>query len=118
LPISEPSIEESQKEVCRGIAAEFRPSPGRSMCGFAHSTDGQRPVNGLRHPSGEDTTGWFLWCGEIFSTDADFFQPECTSHIYEKCPEIAKFLGLPPGDRFLVAGEHVDVWFDASLLDI
>jgi hypothetical protein len=30
--------------------------------------------------------------------------------------EILKFLGLPPGWRFLTDGLYVDVWYDAALL--
>jgi hypothetical protein len=30
----------------------------------------------------------------------------------------ADILGLPPGWRFLIAPGYLDVWYDASLLDI
>jgi hypothetical protein len=33
-------------------------------------------------------------------------------------PQVAGFLGLPPGYRFLLAGDHVDVWYDEKLLDL
>jgi hypothetical protein len=29
-----------------------------------------------------------------------------------------RFLGLPPGWRFLVAGDYEDVWEEQSLLDV
>jgi len=84
--------------------------------GFAIRTDGLQPIHGLRHNVTGDTTGWYIWCGLEFSTDSDFFRPIHTAHIYEKHPEIAELLGLPPGYRFLVARDHIDVWFDAGLL--
>ena len=62
--------------------------------------------------------GWYIWCGEEFSVEPDFVSPLHTRHLLESHPEITKFLGLPPGSRFLVAGERQDVWADESLLDI
>ena len=45
------------------------------------------------------------------------FSPLHVRHLSTRSPEVLKFIGLPPGYRFLVAGEYVDVWYDASLLD-
>lgn len=33
-------------------------------------------------------------------------------------PEIKKYLGLPPGWRFLIAPGYEDIWFDEALLSI
>jgi hypothetical protein len=76
------------------------------------------PINGLRHPVVGETSGWYIWCGRIFSDAPDFFAPLHTFHLYEDYPEIAHLLGLPPGYRFLLAGDSLDVWFDASLLNV
>jgi hypothetical protein len=76
------------------------------------------PRNGLRHPPEGDTTGWYIWAGDTLSDDADFFEPLHVRHLVERCPELLKFLGLPPGWRFLVASAHEDVWEDESLLDV
>jgi hypothetical protein len=86
--------------------------------GLAVSTKGRIPMNGLRHPVEGGTTGWYIWFGEDFSNDADFFAPMHTSHIYDEYPAVIKLLGLPPGYRFLIADNHLDVWYDASLLDV
>jgi hypothetical protein len=75
-------------------------------------------VNGLRHPPATDTSGWYIWFGEEFSTEADFFVPLHVSHVCEECPELIRLLGLPPGYRFLLAGGYVDVWFDPQLLSV
>ena len=32
-------------------------------------------------------------------------------------PDVLRFLALPPGGRFLVAGDYEDVWEDTSLLE-
>jgi len=111
-------IEESQRALCKQYAAEYMAASGDSKTGFAVTTKGMLPINGLRHPSTEDTSGWYIWCGEQFSEASDFFSPLHTYHLYEDYPEIAKLLGLPPGYRFLLAGDYLDVWYDASLLNI
>ena len=79
---------------------------------------GVLPLNGLRHPPVGDTTGWYIWAGEEPESDPDFFVPLHVAHLDEWCPSARRFLGLPPGWRFLVAGEYEDVWEDASLLDV
>jgi len=61
------------------------------------------------------TNGWYIWAGE-YSSRKDFFAPLHAAHLPEYYPDIVRFLGLPRGCRFLIAGEHIDVWFDDSLL--
>lgn len=72
------------------------------------------PVHGLRQPPEGETSGWFVWTGEL-SDAADFFAPWHSSHLVERCPEVAHLLDLPPGSRFLIAPGHEDVWQDPSL---
>ena len=116
--ISEEQIEDIQKAFCHKQGTPYEATPGGSKTGFALSTKGQVPINGLRHPKEGDTSGWFIWCGESLSDAADFFEPLHTSHLYKDYPEIVKLLGLPPGYRFLVTGDYLDVWYDAALLNI
>ena len=106
-----------QKEFCEARDAGYVASPPGVISGFAVSTGRRSPINGLRHPIADGTTGWFIWCGEEFSTEPNFFSPVHTAHIYEDLPELRSLLGLPPGYRFLLAGKHLDVWFDKSLLE-
>jgi len=109
-------IEKAQIEYCRRFGADYVPAPTELKLGAALATKGRLPANGLRHPPTAETCGWYIWWGEDFSTADDFFAPLCAKHVYEDFPEIAPLLGLPPGYRFLLAGNYVDVWFDASLL--
>ncbi|TWD77279.1 hypothetical protein FB547_110241 [Variovorax beijingensis] len=74
------------------------------------------PVNGLRHPPTTGTSGWYIWAGEELSTEADFFKPLHIEHLDGWAPEIKKYLGLPPGWRFLIAPGYEDIWFDEKLL--
>jgi hypothetical protein len=52
---------------------------------------------------------------EELSDAPDFFVPLHVEHLTEWCPVVLRFLGLPPGWRFLVAGEYQDVREDRSL---
>jgi hypothetical protein len=62
-----------------------------------------------------DTTGWYLWSGELSQSD-DFFEPLHVKHLNERCPEVTPYLGLPAGWRFLLAPNHEDIWYDEALL--
>jgi hypothetical protein len=75
------------------------------------------PVHGLRHHPEADTSGWYIWTGELSSVPG-FFVPLHASHLVERLPEVGAYLPLPPGSRFLIAPGHEDVWTDESLLDI
>jgi hypothetical protein len=86
-----------------------------SISGIALATLSLRPLNGLRHPPTETTSGWYIWGGE-FKNDPDFFQPNCTYHVIDQFPELSDLLALPPGSRWLWDGSYVDQWFDESLL--
>lgn len=78
----------------------------------------QWPLNGLRHPPGVGTCGWFLWAGSEYPEALDLWVPLHVDHINDWCPEALPYLNLPPGWRFLIAPGYEDVWFDQSLLDI
>ncbi len=108
-----------QKELCVQYGAEYTASPDNSKLGISLNVrDGIEPINGLRHPSEGDTTGWYIWAGEELDSSDDFFQPLHVAHLSEWCPQVQKYLGLSPGWRFLIAGDYEDVWFDEELLDI
>lgn len=111
-------LEHSQRLLCQTYGTPFfRTEPG-SKVGIALSTMALRPLNGLRHPPEGDTSGWYIWGGQGLPADPNFFDPLHSEHLTERCPDLVKFLGLPPGYRFLTDGNYVDVWFDATLLDI
>lgn len=74
------------------------------------------PVHGMRHPPHGDTSGWYIWTGDL--TDApDFFVPLHPSHLAELVPGLMDELSAPPGSRFLLAPGQRDVWQDAALLE-
>lgn len=110
---------QQQRDTCDRYEVEFVPAPRHLKVGIARNVrEGILPINGLRHLPAGDTTGWYIWAGEELSDDPNFFVPLHVEHLVEWCPDALRFLGLPPGWRFLVAGEYEDVWEDASLLDV
>jgi hypothetical protein len=113
------SVVREQEDLCNTYGARWVRSPDNLKVGIAVNVRlGLQPLNGLRHPPRGDTTGWYIWAGEESSTARDFFEPLHVSHLAEWCPLALRFLGLPPGWRFLVAGNHVDVWEDPTLLTV
>jgi hypothetical protein len=105
--------------VCEKYGATPCEAPEHLKAGIATSVTSEAiPVNGLRHPPAGDTTGWYIWGGEELSHDPSFFRPVHVRHLKESRPEVLKYLALPPGWRFLIAGDYEDVWYDASLLNV
>lgn len=106
-----------QLEVCRRVGVEPIPAPLDHKVGISRNVrDGIQPINGLRHRPNGDTTGWYIWAGDVLSDDPAFFMPLHVEHLKEWCPEVMKYLQLPPGWRFLLSAGYEDVWEDPSLL--
>ena len=113
------TIEEIQRALCADMGAHFVPAPADSKLGVARNVRGALfPINGLRHPPTRDTNGWYIWAGEELPAGDDSFDPLHAAHVGEWCPLAERFLGLPPGYRFLVTPDHSDVWFDESILNV
>lgn len=111
-------IEITQRAICADYGAVFCPSPLGNILGISSQVkEGEEPIHGLRHPLSEETTGWYIWAGE-YSDDPNFFKPIHSKHLVELYPDVLKFLGLPPGWRFLKAEGYEDVWYDGELLKI
>lgn len=108
-----------QLEVCRRFGVSPFPAKAGLKVGIARNVlTGLQPINGLRHPPEEGTTGWYLWAGEELPGDPDFFVPLHVEHLPDWCPQALPYLALPPGWRFLLAPNHEDVWEDSSLLTL
>ncbi len=112
-------IQKEQEYICKKYKTDYVETPEIFKIGVSDNVDsGDMPINGLRHQLDGVTSGWFIWAGEEFSDAEDFFKPLHISHLKEKCPLALKFLGLPPGWRFLTDGDYEDVWFDEDLLKL
>ena len=109
----------SQRELCRRLNVAPLPAPPELKVGIALNVrDAIEPLNGLRHPPEHGTTGWYIWAGEEWFDDPDFFVPLHVEHLEQWRPEALPYLALPPGWRFLLAQGYEDVWYDASLLGV
>lgn len=111
------TLEESQRRLCRSHGAPFEPPSPGSKVGIAMQTLGRVPVQGVRIPATPAVCGWYIYAGDEWSDDVNFYQPMCVEHLAEYCPLALPFLGLPPGWRFLTDEQgYVDVWFDEAVL--
>ncbi|GAB3518883.1 immunity protein Imm33 domain-containing protein [Emticicia fontis] len=110
-------ILQTQKEICQKWQADFFESPLDLKIGIAENIkSGVLPINGLRLSPEGDSSGWYIWAGEELSKDKDFFKPLHLQHLESWIPDIHRYLGLPPGWRFLIADGYEDIWFDEELL--
>ena len=109
-----------QERVCARYGVPWFGADEDLKVGIARNVGtGLLPINGLRHPPQGGTTGWYLWAGEELSADPAFFEPLHLKHLEQRCPQIIRYLGLPPGWRFLVgANAYEDVWEDRTLLSV
>jgi hypothetical protein len=106
-----------QESVCARFGTNCVPPQPGDKLGIALATLGNAPLNALRHKPEHGTSGWYVWGGELLSSDPDFFQPVHHSHVAEYCPALVPFFGLGPGWRVLLSSTQEDVWFDGSLLN-
>ena len=109
-----------QKQICEKYKVDWADIDTTLFLGLADNvTSDEIPVNGLRYPPQGTTCGWYIWAGGEIPDRDDFFKPICVKHLEELKPEIIKFLGLPPGYRFLTDNKgYMDVWEDKNLLDV
>jgi hypothetical protein len=112
-------ITSEQRRICEKYGVDPADAPAHLKAGVAENVHSVLiPINGLRHHPVGDTSGWYIWAGEGLSEDPAFFQAVHIEHLHEIRPEVLKYLAMPPGWRFLVAGDYEDVWYDESLLTV
>ncbi len=103
-----------QLKICQRFNSNFVPPEQTQKVGIAMNSLQRLPLNALRLAPTEDTSGWYVWGGEI-SDSPDFFAPLHVSHIPGKCPALVPYLALAPGWRVQLAPGHEDIWFDDEL---
>ncbi|QDQ25664.1 hypothetical protein FNU76_04470 [Chitinimonas arctica] len=110
-------FESQQKSVCEVMGVPFTSYGPHMKVGISKNVlSGLRPLNGLRIQPEGDTCGWYIWAGEVWFDAPDFFVPLHAVHLNEWAPLVLKYLGLPPGWRFLVTEKYEDMWEDLDLL--
>ncbi len=111
------SLEELQRRVCKAYGAEFTPPVAGSKVGIALQTMKRNPIHAVRLSATDTTCGWFIFAGDEWSDDPDFYQPLCVEHMAKYCEAALPFLALPPGWRFHTDGEaEYGASFDPDLL--
>lgn len=117
----EKEVKIRQNEICNRFDVPYFAAPFEKLIGIATKTFSSKllPINGMRHPvESEQSSNWYVWAGEQFSDADDFFEPLHIVHLIDICPKVLRYLGLPPGWRFLFDNQYEDVWYDESLLEI
>src|SRR3989344_3562444 len=106
----------SQQEICKKYNTDFMPPDSEDIIGMSDNTNGRNmPINGMRHHAKDDSSGWYVYSGNEQSRADDFFKPHHIKHIYGRCPQIIKYLALPPGYRFQIDDKgYKHVWFDKN----
>jgi len=112
------NVAEEQHRVCNRLGASYEPPQAGSKVGVALQTFGAQPLNALRHPAEQATSGWYIWWGDTLTEDPEFFQPLHVEHLSDRCPELLSYLALPPGWRVQLAPGHEDAWYDGKLLEV
>jgi hypothetical protein len=107
---------QQQLDICEKYGAGVVDVLSGEKVGIARNVrTGLMPINGVRTLPEKGTCGWYIWAGEKMSEAADFFVPLHVDHLDQWCEAAIQFLLLPPGWRFLTAGDYVDVWFDPKV---
>jgi hypothetical protein len=79
--------------------------------------DWEWPIHGMRHPPERQSSGWYLWTGNL-NHPYDYFQPLRTHELLGRIPELTPLLDLPAGTRFVSRPGRTDSWDDPTLLDL
>lgn len=109
------SIEHEQKNCCDHFGAEFSPIEESQLVAISKGIyEGVNPVEGVRYPSPDHMSGWWLTTDE-YDGNVESIVTVHFSHIVEKRPELALYMALPHGYRFFLGGEEDNVWFDEAV---
>jgi hypothetical protein len=100
-----------QKETCeQHKVSPVPPYPDQMIVVSDGVLEGD-PVEGVRYPSPDHMSGWWLTTSK-YNGNSDSLKTEHAYHVYEKRPDLIKFLALPHGYRFMENKEKHDIWFD------
>jgi hypothetical protein len=97
-------------ELCARFNATFSPSRPDKMVAISDGVMEGDPVEGVRYPSPEHMSGWWLTTDRS-NGDIKTIKTTHLYHVTAKRPELARFMALPHGFRF--RGE--EVWYDEKV---
>ena len=107
-------IEQRQREMCKRYAAECVVPRDDQMCAVSAGVLEGDPVQGVRYRAPSHMSGWYLTTSR-YDGDHRSLRVEHVAHVVDRRPDVAAFLGLPPGYRFDVGGGTAEAWFDAAV---
>lgn len=103
-----------QHKICEKFKGEFSPpSPGKLVVISEGILDGDNPVHGVRYPSPEHMSGWWLTTNR-YNGNVESLKTTHLYHVTAARPDLAPYIAMPYGFRFEV-GEQEDVWFDGKV---
>ncbi|PCK04236.1 MAG: hypothetical protein COA42_19370 [Alteromonadaceae bacterium] len=105
-----------QQAICEKYGATPSYCNDGQILMYADTTRGLLPLNGMRVKTEDGSSGWYIWSGGHFTKEGDFFKPMYCSNIMPYAPVAEKFLALPVGYRFVIAGSTEKAWLDAELV--
>lgn len=106
-----------QKECCDHYEAALIPPTEELLVVISKGVyEGVVPIEGVRYPSPKHMSGWWLTTDE-YDGNTESLITVHYSHIVEKRPEVAIYMALPFGYRFLLGGEEDCVWFDTEVAE-
>jgi hypothetical protein len=109
------SIEVNQQECCDHYGVQYQSVKQTQLVTISKGIyEGVSPVEGVRYPSPEHMSGWWLTTDE-YNGNIDSLVTVHFQHIIEKRPELALYMALPFGYRFNLGGETEHVWFDQEV---
>lgn len=103
-----------QHAVCAKVGADYVAPTFDQMVVISDGILEGDPVEGVRYPSPEHMSGWWL-TSDRFDGDVKNLKTVHTQHVSVNRPDLVKFLALPFGYRFH-SPTH-DVWLDEKITD-
>ncbi|WP_180171678.1 hypothetical protein [Acinetobacter sp. YH12023] len=109
------NILDKQRECCEFYDKEFNPVNLNQLVVVSKGVlTSNSAVEGVRYKSPTHMSGWWLTTDQY---DGDFNTLENVhfSHIIHKRPDLAIYMALPYGYRFILGTEKEYVWLDEAL---
>ncbi|MCL2310855.1 MAG: hypothetical protein FWC42_11460 [Proteobacteria bacterium] len=107
------TYKDKQREICARYGSPVVYPDECLKIGVAFQTKGKLPIRGDRLQPEKGTAGWYIWAGDDFSADLDFYQPVHIAHLHEIWPELIPYLALAPGYHFVIDDQgYEDIWYE------
>ena len=107
-----------QKKCCENYGSPHLPCESNQLVVVCNGVlKGKTQIEGVRYPSPIHMTGWWLTTDD-YDGNVDSLKNIHYKHIVKQLPQIAIYLGLPYGYRFLLGGDKEHVWFDENINEV